>query len=154
MNLDYDRQLEAAISHELKALPALTAPPGLVARVMARIEQPSALPWYRQPWDLWPAKVRALSFVLLLGMFGGLCLGAWQLPRAETVAATTGHLAAWFSEFEFLWVTLRVLTDAVWLVAQKLGTGFIVACAMLATFSYFACIGLGTVLVRYARAWR
>ena len=34
MNPDYDKQLEAAISRELKAMPELAAPGGLANRVM------------------------------------------------------------------------------------------------------------------------
>jgi hypothetical protein len=152
MNSDYDRELEAAISRELKGLPELNAPSGLMAQVLSRIQQPPALPWYQQPWDCWPAATKALSFAMLLAMFGGLCFGLWQLPPAGALETASQWLGERFAGFNVLGDTLRVLAEAGLLVVRKLGPGFVVACAMVSTFSYFACIGIGTVIVRYARA--
>ena len=154
MNPDYDKQLEAAISRELKALPELTAPGALANRVMAAIGQRARVPWYRRSWQTWPVALQAASLVVLLVLFGGLCLGGWQLSQAETTTLALHRVGEWFSGLSMIQNTFNVLVNAGVLVVKKLGTGFIVACLVAVGTGYAMCVGLGTVYFRLAFAKR
>jgi uncharacterized membrane protein len=154
MNPDYDKQLEAAISRELKALPELAAPDTLANRVMAALEQRARVPWYRRSWQTWPVALQAAALVVLLALFGGLCLGGWQLSQAEATTLALHRVGGWFSGLNVIGNTFHVLVNAVLLAVKKLGTGFIVACLVAAGIGYAMCVGLGTVYFRLAFAKR
>lgn len=154
MNSEFEKRLEAEIRREMQGLPDLRAPASLIPRVLKAIEQPTALPWYRQSWQLWPVGWRAVSFGILLALFAGLCLAGWWLSQAGGLALAMRGLGGWWADFTVAWDTLRVLGESGVLVVKKLGTGFIIACFVLAGCSYFACVGLGTVFYRYAFARR
>jgi len=154
MNPDYDKQLESAISRELKALPEMAAPGGLANRVMAAIGQRARVPWYHRSWQTWPVILQAASLVVLLALFGGLCLAGWELSQAEVTTFALHRVGEWFSGFNVIGNIFNALAGAAVLVAKKLGTGFIVACLAAVGIGYAACIGLGTVCFRLAFAKR
>jgi hypothetical protein len=154
MNSDYDKQLEAAISRELKALPELAAPGALANRVMAAIGQRARVPWYRRSWQMWPVVLQAASLITLLALFGGLCLASWKLSQAETTTFALHRVGEWFSGLSMIGNTFNVLVSAAVLVVKKLGTGFIVTCLIVAGIGYAMCVGLGTVYFRLAFAKR
>jgi hypothetical protein len=154
MNPDYDKQLEATINRELKALPELPAPGTLANRVMAAIGQRDRAPWYRRSWQTWPAAWQAALLVVLLALFGGLCLGGWQLSQAEVTMFALHRVSEWFSGLNVIGNTFNALASATVLVAKKLGTGFIVVCLVATGTAYAMCIGLGTVYYRLAFAKR
>jgi hypothetical protein len=154
MNPDYDKQLEAAVSRELKALPELSAPDALASRVMAAIEQRARVPWYRRSWQTWPAALQAASLVVLLALFGGLCLGGWQLSQTGTATLALHRAGEWFSGLGVIGNIFNALANAAVLVVKKLGTGFIVACLVVMGTGYAMCIGAGTVYYRLAFAKR
>jgi hypothetical protein len=154
MNPDYDKQLEAAINRELKALPELAAPGALANRVMAALGQRARVPWYRRSWQMWPVVPQAAALVVLLALFGGLCFGGWQLSQAEATSFALHRVGEWFSGLSMIGNTFSVLASAAVLVAKKLGTGFIVTCLVAVGIGYAACIGLGTVYFRLAFAKR
>jgi hypothetical protein len=154
MNPDYDKQLEAAISRELKALPELAAPGALASRVMTAIEQRARVPWYRHSWQTWPVALQAASLVVLLALFGGLCLGGWQLSQTGTATLALHRAGEWFSGLSVIQNTFNVLLNAAVVVVKKLGTGVIVACLVVAGTGYAMCIGAGTVYFHLAFAKR
>jgi hypothetical protein len=154
MNPDYDKQLEAAISRELKALPELAAPGVLANRVMAALEQRVRVPWYRRSWQMWPMVLQAAVLVVLLALFGGLCLAGWELSQAEATTFALHRVGEWFSGLSMIENTFNVLESAAVLVVKKLGTGFIVTCLVAAGIGYAMCVGLGTVYFRLAFAKR
>jgi succinate dehydrogenase/fumarate reductase cytochrome b subunit len=154
MDPDYDKRLEAAISRELKALPELAAPGVLANRVMAALGQRARVPWYRRSWQMWPVVLQAASLVVLLALFGGLCLAGWELSQAETTAFALHRVGEWFSGLSMIENTFNVLVSAAVLVVKKLGTGFIVTCLVAAGIGYAMCVGLGTVYCRLAFAKR
>ena len=154
MNLDYEKQLEAEINRELKALPELTAPAVLVDRVLAVLERRALAPWYCRPWQTWPAALQTAAFVVLLALFGGLCFAGWELVQSETATLAVHRLGEWFSGLGVMANTFDVLLNAATLAVEKLGTGFIIACLALAGLAYALCIGLGTVYFRLAFAKR
>ena len=154
MNPDYDKQLEAAISRELKALPELSAPTALASRMMAAIEQRARVPWYRRSWQAWPVALQAASLVVLLALFGGLCYGSWQLSQTGTATLALHRVGEWFSGLGVIQNTFNVLVNAAVVVVKKLGTGVIVACLVMVGTGYAMCIGAGTVYYRLAFAKR
>jgi len=154
MNPDYDKQLDATISRELKALPELAAPGVLANRVMAALGQRARLPWYRRSWQMWPVNLQAVSLVVLLALFGGLCLAGWELSQAEATTFALHRVGEWFSGLSMIENTFNVLESAAVLVVKKLGTGFIVTCLVAAGIGYAMCVGLGTVYFRLAFAKR
>ena len=154
MNPDYDNQLEAAISRELKALPELSAPGALASRVMAAIEQRARVPWYRRSWQTWPAALQAASLVVLLALFGGLCLGGWQLSQTGAATLALHRAGEWYSGLGVIGNIFNALANAAVLVVKKLGTGFLVACLVVMGTGYAMCIGAGTVYYRLAFAKR
>jgi hypothetical protein len=154
MNPDYDKQLEAAISRELKALPELAAPTALASRVMAAIEQRTRVPWYRRSWQTWPVALQAASLVVLLTLFGGLCYGGWELSQAEATTLALHRVGGWFSGLNVIGNTFNVLLNAAVVVVKKLGTGFIVTGLIIVCLGYALCVGLGTVYYRLAFAKR
>jgi hypothetical protein len=152
MNPDYDKRLEAEISRELKALPELAAPATLVNRVMTTIEQRARVPWYRRSWQMWPVALQAAALVVLLALFGGLCLAGWELSQARATTLALYKAGEWFSGLGVIINTFGVLANAVLLAVEKLGTGFIVACLVAVALGYALCVGLGTVYFRLALA--
>ena len=150
MNSEYEKQLERSIDRVLKGLPELAAPPGLASRVMAAVGRRAALPWYRQPLEMWPVALRVAAMVILLGSFGGLCIAAWQLTRAAGVTEATREIAQLFSIFTALWNALNVLLGAIVIIARHLGTAFILGSLAAIGLGYAFCVGLGTAYVRFA----
>ena len=154
MNDQYQKELEARIDSALKALPALEAPSTLSHRVMAALERRSAIPWYRQSWEAWPLALRVGSLALLLGMFGGLCFASWQLTRAAGTTAAFQEIGGLFSGVAVLWKAVLVLFQSALVVCKHFGTLFIVASFFVMAVSYASCVGLGTVIYRFAFARR
>jgi hypothetical protein len=147
MNPRYEKQLEASVRRELDALGELSAPPALADRIMQVIEQRSTAPWYRRSWPTWSLALRAASLMVLLGVFGGLCYGAWELDQAAVAQSLSG---GWFADVGALWRTAGVLLNVVCTFISRLGTGVVATGLVLMFVTCVACIGLGSACVRLA----
>lgn len=147
MKPDYEKQLEARVRRELEALGELPAPPALANRIMQRLAERPAAPWYRRAWPTWPLGWRLASLTVLLGAFGGLCFGAWELNRTVTTMEQT---SSWFADAQALWRTVGVLGNVITTFAGNLSTGVIVTAFALLFAAGAACIGLGSACVRLA----
>jgi len=154
VNQEYEKRLEAEIDRALKGLREMPAPRLLVSQVMAALEQRARLPWYRQPWQMWPLPLRVVSLLILLAVFGGLCFAGWKLPHTAAFAAAIHRIGGWFSGVTTLWNALNVLMGALVVTVKHLGTGFMIACLAALAFGYAMCVGLGTVYVRLGLARR
>jgi hypothetical protein len=154
MNENKNSQLEAAVDHELKALPNLRAPQTLLPRVMAVIEQRAGLPWYRRAWQTWPVPLQAVSMLVLLVAFAGLCLGSWQLVNAPAVASATSEASGWIRILSRTLSTLGVLVNALALAVRSLGPLVLFGIMMALLLGYAACVWFGTLYVRLAFARR
>jgi len=130
----------------------LMLPSALASRVMAAIEQCARVPWYRRSWQTWPVVLQASSLVVLLALFGGLCLGGWQLSQTGTATLALHRAGEWVSGLGVIQNTFNVLVNAAVVVVKKLGTGVIVACLVAVGAGYAMCIGAGTVYFRLAFA--
>jgi hypothetical protein len=154
MNTEYEERLQAQVHALLKGLPPRTAPATLLPRVLAAIQSRAPLPWHRQSWQMWPAALRVASLVLLLSLFGGLCLAGWKLPHAQAYASTVGQLTQWLSGVCALWNALAALCAAALAMVKRLPAGFIAACLISLGLGYGLCIGLGAAWMRFAFARR
>ena len=154
MNFDYEKRLESAVDRELKQLPDLLAPHTLIFRVMKVLEARLGLPWYRQSWQMWSLTLQTVSLVILVGLFAGLCFGAWRLTHLESVAAATGSVGHWFGGLGVIWHAVAALMSALVVAIKQLGTGFLVAIFAALALGYALCVGLGTVYLRVGLARR
>ena len=154
MNENNNSQLEAAIDRELKAMPNLRAPQTLLPRVMAVLEQRAGLLWYRRAWQTWPLPLQAVSMLVLLVAFAGLCLGSWQLVNAPAVASATSEASGWIRILSRTLSTLGVLVNALALAVRSLGPLVLFGIMMALLLGYAACVGFGTLYVRLAFARR
>ncbi len=151
MILELDPELEAQIDRRLKDLPDLAAPPGLAARTLNALAQPAPAPWHARPWPAWPAAWRAAFLVLTCGILAALFLG-WQAAAPEVAAAAQTRLSHWAAAAGCVWNTLCALAGAGALVAQHFGNGFLLACLLAGIMAYAACVGFGTLIIRFAFA--
>jgi hypothetical protein len=154
MNEDKNSQLEAVVDRELKALPNLRAPKTLLPRVMAMIEQRAGVPWYRRAWQTWPLPLQAVSMLVLLTAFTGLCFGSWQLVHVPAVASATSEANGWFRMLTTTLSTLGVLANALALAVRSLGPLVLFGILMALLLCYAVCVGFGTLYVRLAFARR
>lgn len=154
MNTEYEKILEQRIDRELKALPELAAPRDLARRVRLALEARAALPWYRQPWQMWPAPVRAATLVFLLAGFGSLCFASYQLTRAAGLANAWLEVRGLFAGFDVIWQVANALGSALAFAFKRLGTGILLGCLAATALAWAACVGLGTMWVKLALARR
>ncbi len=148
---DFDSELEARIDRLLKDLPDLAAPPGLLARTMNALARPAPPPRHARPWTAWPAGWRVAFLVLTCGVLGAVFL-AWRAAAPELAAVVLPRLSHWAAAAGSVWTALGALAGAIPLVARHFGNGFLLACLAVGTIAYAACIGFGTLLVRFAFA--
>lgn len=147
MTPDYEKQLEARVRRELDALGEIPAPPTVAVRVMRRIAKTPAPPWYRRAWQTWPLGLRLASLTLLLGAFGALSFGAWELARTLTSLETSSSS---FATAQALWRTAVVLGDIPVSFFNQLQTGVVVAGLAILFAAAATCLALGSACVRLA----
>ena len=154
MNSHDEKQLEAAISRELKALPNLRAPASLATRVLAAIEQRATVPWYRRDWQTWPASLQAVSTLVLLAGFGGLCFLSWQLVQTPSFALASGKAGSLFGGLGTLWNALGLVKSGVWMTLKGVNPALLAGCGLALALGYAMCLALGAVYVRLGFARR
>src|SRR5215469_12409932 len=110
MNNDNNRErLEIEIDRELRALPDLPAPSTLGPRVMAAIGRRASAPWFSRSWPEWPVTAQAATFLILAGLFGGLCYGGWHLGQMQFVHAAGTEIARGISRAAALLGSARII---------------------------------------------
>ena len=154
MNPEFENQLAAKIQQELNGLGELAAPPALAGRILRAIEQRTAAPWYRCPWQMWPVGLQGASLLVLAALFGAICYGFIPLSQAAQVSPAGQQAGEWFAWLGVLWKTAGVLASAVVTAFRQLGSGILIGCGLALLAAYAACVGLGTACVRLALARR
>jgi hypothetical protein len=149
MNPELEQELETEIGRALQGLPDLAAPPGLLSRTMAALEQPA--PRHLRTWAKWPVSVRIAFFAMALAAVVAVVLG-WSAFAPGLFAAACRGLAPAASTVKCCWNVLGALAGAVALAVEHLGTGFMLACLVVAAGTCAMCAGFGTILVRFALA--
>lgn len=154
MNSEYEKRLETEIDRELKALPDLTAPPALSARVLAVLGERAKAPWYCRSWQEWPVGLKTACLALFLAIIAGFCFGLWFLPSTPQYAGIAMKVGGWFSLLGTIWSVLGTVSEALVIALKQLGTGFLAACFAFGALVWVLCLGLGTATVRLALARR
>lgn len=144
----YERQLEAEIDRELKALPELRAPATLMPRVLDAIAARSAVPARRQLWQSWPVGLRMASLALFLALFAGLCLGLAQLEAAQPVAAFTQQCRSWLSGLGALVHGLLRLFDLLATALKNHHPGLFLGGGCMLLLAYLTCVALAACSLR------
>jgi hypothetical protein len=152
MNQEYENRLEKLIDRELKNLPAMKAPAGLSARILAAVEKKVRVPWYRRAWQTWPIALQVISVVLLLTAILGAYMGCAYLIQGPAVTSFAASVKNSLSGLGAALNVLSALGNAVMLVVKSMGTTAVVTCVLLVVFGYTSCVGLGSVYLRLAMA--
>jgi hypothetical protein len=149
MNPEMEKELEIEISRALHGLPDLAAPPGLLRRTMATLEQPAPRP--ARSWASWPPPVRIAVFVFAIAAVAAAIV-SWGAFVPVLAATATHHLAPAAAAVSGFWKFLSAIGGALMLAVEHLGKGFMLACLVAAAGACALCAGLGTVFVRLAAA--
>jgi hypothetical protein len=149
--LPEDKQLEIEIDRELKALPQLSAPVTLLAKVMAAIAARLELPWYRRAWQTWPNNLRWSSLALLLISFGAICYAGWGISHTA-VAPLSQEVSAKFAGVAALWGALNDVLSVIYVSVRNLGTGTLIGICAALLLGYAMFLALGAVYFRIAFA--
>jgi hypothetical protein len=154
MNPSYEKQLEAEIDRRLRTLPLHRAPESLAPRIMAAIQFRRRVPWYRQPWPMWPMGMRISSLGGLAALFASLCFVFWQASETLSLIGGFRTLGSWLARENLLptglLATGEVLLRAVGHIVP-LDAGILLASLLVA---YVLCVGLGTLCWRLLRGCR
>ena len=147
---DRHRQWEALADAELKGLPLVPVPSGLLAGVMAQLRGREHRPWWQGVWWEWPFQAKAASVLLSLVLAGAF--GGGNVLFEDRVISYSDEVTARFGFAANLWTMLESITSAVVLVWNVLGQPWILlAGAAVALLSLAGlCFGLGVVFVRVA----
>lgn len=150
----HNRELEALVDSELKALPPLSAPPSLAPRILAAIAAQQTAPWYRAGWQAWPLPLRIASFAALLAVFAGLCFGGVKLWQLDNVTAANEKVTESFALLSLAGKILSTLVDAGQHVLRNIGPVYIVAGLAVVAMAYAFCLAFGSFYIRFALAKR
>src|ERR1700761_8563693 len=116
---DADSALERQVDELLRSLPVRAAPEHLAARVLERLAQRAAMPWWRRQVRQWPTPAR-LSFALLAAalMLLSLVASASLLRVSAAPVLSWGqHVLSLLSVLPRLLASLVSLLPMAWLQA-------------------------------------
>ena len=146
--MNMDPQLEKLLDDELKKLPAITAPPGLLRSVLATLEAHAESPWWQRAWWQWPAAAQAAFIILAIALVAAATTGGALLNDAAVHWLQT--LSSQASGFTSTWTSFAPLGDAGLLLWQKAAQPLLLYGMVVAGVLYLACLGLGTMVFRVA----
>ena len=106
LNTEEHHQLERFITDACAQQPLRAAPAGLQQRVLRKLAQRQALPWWRQSFMHWPWAMRLVFMVAAAGAAQSmLLLAAWLNPRVNSVATTVlVQPASWLQGATRVWL--------------------------------------------------
>lgn len=141
-------QIEQLVHAELRALPLRRAPHTLEGRVLAAIEQRSAVAWWHKSWSYWPTPVKA-AFAFVATAFAGTVVAAsYSLlsgVNPETVAAEAGERLSLFTK---LWHAATWTVDFVGTQFGAIPPLWLYGGLAFVATMYVAFFGLGAVAYR------
>lgn len=150
MNPNPDPEFEAQLTRELKALPSLSAPTELTARILSAVTAQAALPWYRRGWLHWPMQWRVVSFAALALGFIGLCACVASIFQSSEAIEWRTKLASVFGLAQTVFETLRVLRDAAINALQLIPPAVLFGGLAAMVLSYLSMLALGSAYLRFA----
>lgn len=138
---------EKRLHEELRNLPELEAPAGLIPSVMAAVSKQASLAWYRRPAMTWPAPLRIALVVLSVCLFGLLFLGVQFLMAGSPEAHFFNAVLA---TGETIIRTMEAILGACLTVMRRYASPGMFAAIAAAALAYFTLLGLGGALWRVA----
>jgi hypothetical protein len=114
-------QLERLVDGVLRKQPERRAPASLEARVLARIEQQQAMPWWRASFSHWPVAARVALLVALLAITKlTLDLVVWMFSGPTPVSHTVEKSVTWARSTAGVFETLFTLCQSLFNVIPPL----------------------------------
>jgi len=141
----------ADLHRELKGLPDHRAPRTLIPRVLAVLEAQERLPWYKQPWLLWPAWARVAAALAGAALVGGLVWACLLIGETDGLSQMSHDVIT-----DAVYIMESVLGLAALIVGSLAGAAsqaygaWLLGCGILCGVMYVFCIGLGTAFCRLA----
>lgn len=148
MKSEFDPKLESLLDEELKKLPPVAAPASLLPNVMSAIAARAQLPWWERAWWDWPLTAKAAFLLLALAIVGAFSSGGVMLDAG--VSNYSQQVVERFGPLASLWETVLTVLNVLRSLVEKIGQPVLLYAATLIGLLYLACLGLGTVCVRYA----
>lgn len=145
-----EKQLEELIHRALKQLPDLSAPETLLHRVMLEVHARARQPWWKRSWLGWPLGIQLLSLAMLLpsaGLVSYLIGAAWDGVNGTSISA---RISEWLANYAPILETVKTLSNALLVLARQVGQPLLFFALGSSLLIYFACVGLGTVCLRFA----
>jgi hypothetical protein len=146
----FEHEWAQRLDRELKALPDVEAPPTLMARVMARVESCPAARQRWWSWHAWSPACRGVALAVLTACFAAAVFGAWHLWEMRATASLLSQAQECLAAVGTVARALCVLAGTLLLSFKEVNPAILAACGLIAAFSYFVCIGAGTLAVRFA----
>lgn len=150
MDESKQKELEQLIHGELRRLPPLKAPETLVHRVMLAVHEKQRAPWWQRSWLAWPVGTQLASLLILLvsaGLVSYLLGAAWDGVDATSLWQRVTASFAWLQPF---WEIALALINTIAVVFRAADQRLFLAGAGVVVAAYLACVGMGTVCVRFA----
>jgi hypothetical protein len=148
MKPEFDPKLEALLGAELKKLPLVAAPASLLPNVLSVIAARARLPWWQRAWWDWPLTAKAAFLLLGLAIVGAFSGGGVMLD--EGVSNYSQQVVERFGPVASLWDSVLTILNVLRSMVEKIGQPLLLYAATVIGLLYLACLGLGTVCVRYA----
>jgi hypothetical protein len=141
--------LDQVVHDELRRLPSPAAPPTLLPRVLAAVQEWTMRPWYERAWFTWPLGWQVISLAALVGLAGA---GVVIFPSAEhalatAIAARTAVVAAALGSVLGHAEAAITAGRIVW---RALGEPLVPYAFGVVVLMCVACIAFGTALNRVA----
>jgi hypothetical protein len=142
-----EKKLEELIHRELRQLPDLQAPPGIIQRVRATLEARARLPWYQRSWFTWPLPLRLASAAMMLALVSGL---TWLISHVSVRPTGLEFPLVESPTVSTLMSVTSAIANALVLTARAINPIYLAAALALVAMMYISCIALGTVCYRIA----
>jgi hypothetical protein len=141
--------LEHAVHDELRRLPSPEAPPTLLPRVLAAVQEWTMRPWYQRAWFTWPLGWQVISLAALVGFAGA---GVVIFPSAEQalVTAIAARTAVAAAALRSVFGQAEAVVTAARIVWRALGEPLVPYAFTVVLVMCLACVAFGTVLNRVA----
>ncbi len=139
---------ERELDRRCADLPNLEAPEALIPRVLERLRELDAAPWWHQAWWAWPRPVQVIS--VLMSALGVVMLSLMYVEVRDALAASYFQSAwrEWLAAWEPVSRLMTTLGAAAGLVMERLCGVACIVVAVMCLCLYLSCVGLGTVLYR------
>jgi hypothetical protein len=141
-----DPNLESWADAQLKELPTLKAPAGLVPQVLQALQARTQRPWYLRVWWDWPLAAKAAS--LVVGVALAVAFGGGSVLLDQQVAVYSEQVTEYLSPLTGVWELLVTLANAVSLLWSYFAAPQLLVGLAVAGVFYVAFLAVGTLFIR------